>query len=100
MNSLQSYDAEQEKRTIGVLTSVFKGARPGGRFLLLWNPTYNNPSSSASGPFGISKFEDDSAIFVVGMPRSGSTLVEQILSSHSCCWGAGESRAHLGAGDV
>ena len=29
-------------------------------------------------------------IFVVGMPRSGSTLVEQILASHSSVHGAGE----------
>jgi len=29
-------------------------------------------------------------IFIVGMPRSGSTLVEQILSSHSQVRGAGE----------
>ena len=29
-------------------------------------------------------------IFVVGMPRSGSTLVEQILASHSAVHGAGE----------
>ncbi len=29
-------------------------------------------------------------IFVVGMPRSGSTLVEQILSSHPDVFGAGE----------
>jgi Flp pilus assembly protein TadD len=30
-------------------------------------------------------------IFIVGMPRSGSTLVEQILASHSAVYGAGES---------
>jgi tetratricopeptide (TPR) repeat protein len=29
-------------------------------------------------------------IFIVGMPRSGSTLVEQILSSHPDVYGAGE----------
>ncbi|MDA9034265.1 sulfotransferase [Hyphomicrobiales bacterium] len=29
-------------------------------------------------------------IFIIGMPRSGSTLVEQILSSHSNVFGAGE----------
>jgi tetratricopeptide (TPR) repeat protein len=29
-------------------------------------------------------------IFIVGMPRSGSTLVEQILASHSEVYGAGE----------
>ena len=29
-------------------------------------------------------------IFIVGMPRSGSTLVEQILSSHNRVYGAGE----------
>jgi len=29
-------------------------------------------------------------IFIVGMPRSGSTLIEQVLSSHSKVMGAGE----------
>lgn len=32
-------------------------------------------------------------IFIVGMPRSGSTLLEQILSSHSNVAGIGESNA-------
>ena len=29
-------------------------------------------------------------VFIVGMPRSGTTLVEQILASHSAVFGAGE----------
>ena len=29
-------------------------------------------------------------VFVFGLPRSGTTLIEQILSSHSCVHGAGE----------
>ncbi|WP_421859444.1 tetratricopeptide repeat-containing sulfotransferase family protein [Oricola sp.] len=33
---------------------------------------------------------DASPIFIVGMPRSGTTLVEQILASHSTVTGAGE----------
>jgi tetratricopeptide (TPR) repeat protein len=32
----------------------------------------------------------DAPVFVVGMPRSGTTLVEQILASHSNVHGAGE----------
>lgn len=38
----------------------------------------------ASAPIG------REAIFVVGLPRSGSTLVEQILATHSSVQGAGE----------
>ncbi|WP_052408807.1 tetratricopeptide repeat-containing sulfotransferase family protein [Paraburkholderia acidipaludis] len=32
----------------------------------------------------------DSPVFIVGMPRSGSTLIEQVLSSHPHVYGAGE----------
>ena len=35
----------------------------------------------------------DAAVFIVGMPRSGTTLVEQILASHPKVFGAGELRA-------
>jgi tetratricopeptide (TPR) repeat protein len=31
-------------------------------------------------------------VFIVGMPRSGTTLVEQILASHADIFGAGETR--------
>ncbi|MBF0194059.1 MAG: sulfotransferase [Magnetococcales bacterium] len=33
---------------------------------------------------------DKTPIFIVGMPRSGSTLIEQILASHPDVYGAGE----------
>lgn len=33
---------------------------------------------------------DNTPVFIVGMPRSGTTLVEQILSSHPMTYGAGE----------
>ena len=36
--------------------------------------------------------QDDTPIFVLGMPRSGTTLTEQIIASHSQVFGAGELR--------
>jgi len=37
-----------------------------------------------------SQVSDNTAIFIVGMPRSGTSMVEQILSSHSQVSGVGE----------
>jgi len=37
-----------------------------------------------------SKSKTTTPIFIVGMPRSGTTLLEQILSSHASVFGAGE----------
>ena len=34
--------------------------------------------------------KDTSPIFIVGMPRSGTSLIEQVLASHSKVFGAGE----------
>lgn len=39
---------------------------------------------------------DERPVFVVGMPRSGTTLVEQILASHPAAAGVGEGN-HVGA---
>jgi tetratricopeptide (TPR) repeat protein len=36
--------------------------------------------------------ESERPIFIVGLPRSGSTLIEQILARHSLVFGAGELR--------
>ncbi len=35
-------------------------------------------------------YESDIPVFIVGMPRSGTTLTEQIISSHPDAYGAGE----------
>ncbi len=34
--------------------------------------------------------DSEAPVFVIGMPRSGTSLVEQILASHPCVFGAGE----------
>ncbi|GMQ89076.1 MAG: tetratricopeptide repeat protein [Gammaproteobacteria bacterium] len=38
----------------------------------------------------VSGSDSNQPIFIIGMPRSGTTLVEQILASHSQVFGAGE----------
>ena len=43
-----------------------------------------------SAPARAVKKSDKLPIFILGMPRSGTTLVEQIISSHSLVHGAGE----------
>lgn len=43
--------------------------------------------------FGGSGLTTNAPIFIVGMPRSGSTLLEQILSSHPKVTGLGETKA-------
>tara|TARA_B110000037_G_C17001810_1_gene457546 strand:+ start:257 stop:1024 length:768 start_codon:yes stop_codon:yes gene_type:complete len=42
----------------------------------------------------LSSTSDERPVFIVGMPRSGTSLVEQILSAHSQVHGAGE-REHV-----
>ncbi|MDX1507570.1 MAG: sulfotransferase [Woeseiaceae bacterium] len=41
--------------------------------------------------------DSDRPIFIIGMPRSGTTLVEQILASHSTVYGAGELNLMISA---
>ena len=47
------------------------------------------------GPGRAAGNDDPAPVFVVGMPRSGTTLIEQILHAHPEAYGAGE-RAALG----
>ncbi len=62
----------------------------------------------APGDFADTRPEDDpTPVFIVGMPRSGTTLIEQVLCSHPRVHGAGELRdfhqvlsAHPKTGDM
>ena len=47
-------------------------------------------SKSAMEALPRSSITSDAPIFIVGMPRSGTTLVEQIIASHPDVFGAGE----------
>lgn len=49
--------------------------------------TFDSDFFAARRGFGL---DSDVPVFVIGMPRSGTTLVEQILASHRDAFGAGE----------
>jgi len=67
-----SYSTENRTRLFSLLKENF-------------NKEFFDSSTSLSS-------QGDKMIFVIGMPRSGTSLVEQILSSHSLVYGAGETR--------
>ena len=58
--------------------------------MMAFTHCFDHPDSTQGRFETIRGYEDRSPIFVTGLPRSGSTLIEQILSSHSKAWGAGE----------
>jgi len=67
------YDFSEEQALFSALTSAF-----------------NNPEQSFSAGY-----TSDEPIFIVGMPRTGTTLVERIISAHSQVSTAGELQ-HFG----
>ena len=55
--------------------------------------TISHFNAERLGPGPRAANRDQSPVFVVGMPRSGTTLIEQILSAHHAVHGAGERPA-------
>ncbi|MFT6310021.1 MAG: tetratricopeptide (TPR) repeat protein [Porticoccus sp.] len=64
------YDANSQHKNIQAIIDFF-------------NPGMIDSLSGAGNP-------STTPIFILGMPRSGTTLTEQIISSHSAVFGAGE----------
>lgn len=103
-----------EKRTIvhfalakgldesGEYAEAFKHLRSGNQFersriqydeaaeIRRFNNIANVFTKTLFNNFRSSEYSTLTPVFVVGMPRSGSTLIEQILSSHPEVYGAGE----------
>lgn len=73
-----------------VFTSVEQAERLHDSFVL---ETMKNFSQAYLEKFGGGGNPSYAPIFIVGMPRSGSTLLEQILSSHPDVQGLGETQA-------
>lgn len=68
----ESYDRGKQEREVKAIREIFARA------------TFDGIKVRGS--------ESELPIFIVGMPRSGTTLVEQILTSHAAVEGAGEHR--------
>jgi tetratricopeptide (TPR) repeat protein len=80
MSRNQTYDRDQHTRYVDQLIAAFTSEVM--QRLRMWDGFQNRPTDLG----------DDRArpIFVFGMPRSGTTLTEQVLASHSQVFGAGE----------
>tara|TARA_R110002096_G_scaffold201273_3_gene385625 strand:+ start:493 stop:2334 length:1842 start_codon:yes stop_codon:yes gene_type:complete len=75
-NHIKRQSLSYSPQSIETVFNVTRAAFPASRFKDL-EPPHDSP-------------DQPSHIFVIGMPRSGTTLVEQILSSHPSVFGAGE----------
>lgn len=70
MKTRNPYSVEEQRKTFQLIKHTF--------------------SEDFVSNFGHSTVDEEGPIFIVGMPRSGTTLVEQILASHPDVYGAGE----------
>ncbi len=82
----RAFDFFAEGNAIRRKGIVYDAAKTRTEFAAM-KATFTKEFFETRRPSGIS---DDTPIFVVGMPRSGTTLIEQIIASHPKVFGAGE----------
>ena len=69
-NLIRNYSSKDEKNLFEKIKNVFK------------NTDFSNYTDN--------NYDQNKLFFIIGLPRSGTTLTHQILSSHSKVYGAGE----------
>jgi tetratricopeptide (TPR) repeat protein len=87
----------QHQRAFDLLLEAHAAGSGGADFDLDATRDYFQRIRSAFTPRLLKRLQDrgsnsETPVFVLGLPRSGSSLVEQILASHSQVFGAGELR--------
>lgn len=70
--------------------SVLPGSYDRDEFVKMVDNLINDFSAESIEQMPASGCDDERPVFIVGMPRSGTSLVEQILASHPQVYGAGE----------
>jgi tetratricopeptide (TPR) repeat protein len=75
--------AREERRCQGLFYDADEHSRYVGRLIAAFTPALFERLGTAGDP-------TPQPVFVFGLPRSGTTLVEQVLASHSQVYGAGE----------
>jgi Flp pilus assembly protein TadD len=96
------YAAAKAYEDVGDLDTAFEYYREGGKLQTELTPYRDSASAGllktlrfGMSPSTYSAIKDtrtlsDKPVFVLGMPRSGTTLIEQLISSHPDAFGAGE----------
>jgi tetratricopeptide (TPR) repeat protein len=88
-------DLKQYEKSFGFIREANRIKRASYDYSISEDQTFFNKTKEAfTSQFFSSHVDsghaDETPIFILGMPRSGTTLVEQILASHSLVFGAGE----------
>ncbi len=83
IKAFEHYDYGNRRRRKTVPYDISSFENKTRRVIEFFNEAYFESHAGGGHP-------DHAPIFVVGLPRSGSTLIEQILASHSCVEGTFE----------